>query len=138
MAYNPFQWCTSHIKNKRLSSKAHLFDKIQNKDFDYSNYFNEAEVVRKRAAFTFENTMKETGTYTMARVASRMDNIRAMKLYETAHKHEFGLLKELRSELEKQFGFDLWDDMMKQPPMDLEELYDFYCHEKMRRRGLDI
>ena len=115
-----------------------MFDKIQNKDFDYSNYFNEAEVVRKRAAFTFENTMKETGTYTMARVASRMDNIRAMKLYETAHKHEFGLLKELRSELEKQFGFDLWDDMMKQPPMDLEELYDFYCHEKMRRRGLDI
>ena len=60
MAYNPFQWWTSHIKNKRLSSKAHLFDKIQNKDFDYSNYFNEAEVVRKRAAFTFENTMKET------------------------------------------------------------------------------
>ena len=40
MAYNPFQWWTSHIKNKRLSSKAHLFDKIQNKDFDYSNYFN--------------------------------------------------------------------------------------------------
>jgi hypothetical protein len=27
---------------------------------------------------------------------------------------------------------------MKSKQMDLEQLYDFYCQEKMRRKGLDV
>ena len=137
MGYNPFQWWRTN-KKKRLPQSAHLFDKIQNGDFDYSHYYAEAGAVRERAASTFQKVMEETGTYGMARQAARMDNVRAMKLDEDAHRHEFTLLKELRDELHKEFGFDLWDEMMESDPMDLEELYDFYCHEKMRRRGLDV
>jgi hypothetical protein len=137
MSYNPFRWFTK-VKKKRLPQSAHLFDKIVNGDFNYSYYHTEAEEARIRANSTFEKVMKETGTYAMARQAARMDNIRAMKLDEEAHKDEFRLLKELRDELCSKFGFDLWDSIMESDPMDTEEVYDFYCQEKMRRRGLDI
>jgi len=82
--------------------------------------------------------MKETGTYSMARQAAKMKNVRALKLDDEGHKDEFRILKQLRDELQLQFGFDLWDEMMEQPPMNLEELYDYYCTEKMRRNGLDV
>jgi len=137
MSYNPFRWYTKG-KKKRLPQSAHLFDRILNGDFNLSHYYTEAEAARSRAASTFQTIMKETGTYSMARQAARMDNVRAMKLDEEAHKDEFRLLKELRDSLHNEFGFDLWDDMMEADPMDLEELYDFYCHEKMRRNGLDV
>ena len=137
MGYNPFQWWKKN-KKKRLPQSAHLFDKIQNGDYDYSHYYMEARAAREQAALTFQQVMEETGTYGMARQASRMNNVRAMKLEEEGHKHEFRLFKELREELHKEFGFDLWDDVMEAEPMDLEEMYDYYCHEKMRRRGLDV
>ena len=137
MSYNPFQWWRQG-KKKRLPQNAHLFDRIKNGDFDYSYYYAQAAASRDAYVTTFNQVMKETGTYSMARQAARMNNVRAMKLEEEGHKHEFKLLKELRDELRKEFGFDLWDEVMKAEPMDLEEMYDFYCHEKMRRRGLDI
>jgi len=137
MGYNPFKWYTKG-KKKRLAPSAHLFDKIQNGDFDYSHYFTEAEAARKEYASIFQQTMKETGTYSMARQAAKMKNVRALKLDDEGHKDEFRILKQLRDELQLQFGFDLWDEMMEQPPMNLEELYDYYCTEKMRRNGLDV
>ena len=137
MGYNPFRWYTNG-KKKRLPQSAHLFDRIQNGDFDYSHYFAEAEAARQEYASIFQKTMEETGTYSMARVAAKMKNVRALKLDEEAHRDEFRILKQLREELQTEFGFDLWDEMMESDPMDLEELYDFYCHEKMRRRGLDV
>ena len=137
MSYNPYKWYTKG-KKKRLPQSAHLFDKIQNGDFDYSHYYSEAEAARKEYASLFQTTMENTGDYGQARATARMKNVRALKLDEEGHAHEFRLLKELRDSLSAEFGFDLWDEMMEADPMDLEELYDFYCHEKMRRRGLDI
>ena len=49
MSYNPFRWYTKG-KKKRLPQSAHLFDRIQNGDFDYSHYYTEAEAARSRAA----------------------------------------------------------------------------------------
>jgi len=137
MAYNPYQWWKTN-KKKRLSQSAHLFDKIQNGDYNYSHYFTEAEASRQEYASLFQETMKRTGDYGQARAAAKMKNVRALKLDEEGHAHEIRLLTNLRNELREEFGFDLWDEMMKADPMDLEELYDYYCHEKMRRRGLDI
>lgn len=115
-----------------------MFDKIQNGDYNYSHYYSEAEEARKGYSSLFQQKMNETNDYAQARSFARMKNVRALKLDEEGHAHEIRLLHELRNSLEEEFGFDLWDDMMKQPPMDLEELYDYYCHERMRRRGLDI
>lgn len=137
MGYNKFRWFTKG-KKKRLPQSAHLFDRIQNGDFDYSHYFTEAEEARNEYSSIFQQVMKETGTYSMARQAAKMKNVRALKLDMEGHKDEFNILKQLREELYNEFGFDLWDDMMSEPPMDLEELYDYYCHEKMRRNGLDV
>jgi len=137
MAYNPYQWWKGN-KKRKLPQSAHLFDKIKNGDFNYSHYFTEAEASRQEYASLFQETMKRTGDYGQARATAKMKNVRALKLDEEGHAHEIRLLTNLRNELREEFGFDLWDEMMKADPMDLEELYDFYCHEKMRRRGLDI
>ena len=82
--------------------------------------------------------MENTGDYAQARYTARMKNVRALKLDEEAFKDEQKILKELKDSLHEEFGFCLWDKMMKSKQMDLEELYDFYCQEKMRREGLDI
>jgi hypothetical protein len=137
MAYNPYQWWKGN-KKRKLPQSAHLFDKITNGDFNYSHYFTEAEASRQEYASLFQETMKRTGDYGQARATAKMKNVRALKLDEEGHAHEIRLLTNLRNELREEFGFDLWDEMMKAEPMDLEELYDFYCHEKMCRRGLDI
>jgi hypothetical protein len=137
MGYNPFKWYTKG-KKKRLAPSAHLFDKIQNGDFDYSHYYTEAEEARKEYSSLFQKTMDETGDYAMARTAAKMKNVRALKLDEEAFKDEQKMLWSLKNELEEEFGFCLWDKMMKSKQMDLEELYDFYCKEKMRRKGLDV
>jgi anaerobic ribonucleoside-triphosphate reductase len=137
MGFNPFKWYTKG-KKKRLAPSAHLFDKIQNGDFDYSHYYTEAEEARKEYASLFQKTMDETGDYAMARTAAKMKNVRALKLDEEAFKDEQKMLWSLKNELEEEFGFCLWDKMMKSKQMDLEELYDFYCKEKMRRKGLDV
>jgi hypothetical protein len=137
MGYNPFKWYTKG-KKKRLPQSAHLFDKIQNGDFDYSHYYTEAEEARKEYSSLFQKTMDETGDYAMARSAAKMKNVRALKLDEEAFNDEQKMLWSLKNELEEEFGFCLWDKMMKSKQMDLEELYDFYCKEKMRRKGLDV
>ena len=137
MGYNPFRWYTKG-KKKRLPQSAHLFDKIQNGDFNYSHYYTEAEEARKEYSSLFQKTMENTGDYAQARYTARMKNVRALKLDEEAHNDEMKMLYELRSSLKEEFGFCLWDKMMKSKQMDLEGLYDFYCQEKMRREGLVI
>ena len=137
MGYNPFKWYTKG-KKKRLPQSAHLFDKIQNGDFNYSSYYTEAEAARQEYASLFLKTMDETGDYSMARTAAKMKNVRALKLDEEALLDEQRLQRDLRNELKDKFGFCLWDNMMDESPMDLEQLYDYYCHEEMRRKGLDV
>ena len=137
MGYNPFRWYTKG-KKKRLPQSAHLFDKIQNGDFDYSHYYSEAEEARKEYSSLFQKKMDETNDYSQARSFARMKNVRALKLDEEAHNDEMKMLYELRSSLKEEFGFDLWDKMMSEKPMNLEQLYDYYCQEKMRRKGLYI
>jgi hypothetical protein len=137
MGFNPFKWYTKG-KKKRLPQSAHLFDKIQNGDFDYSHYYKEAEEARKEYSSLFQKTLDETGDYAAARWKAKMKNVRALKLDEEAFNDEQKMLWSLKNELREEFGFCLWDKMMKSKQMDLEELYDFYCKEKMRRKGLDV
>src|SRR6056300_2105106 len=92
MGYNPFKWYTKG-KKKRLAPSAHLFDKIQNGDFDYSHYYTEAEAARQEYASLFQKTMSETGDYAMARTTAKMKNVRALKLDEEAFNDEQKILR---------------------------------------------
>ena len=143
MGYNPYRWYTKG-KKKRLPQSAHLFDKIKNGDFNYSHYYTEAEEARSEYSSLFQSVMKNYkgddywGYYNEARNKARMKNVRALKLDEEGFKDEQKILKELKDSLYEEFGFCLWDKMMKAKQMDLEELYDYYCKEEMRRKGLDV
>ena len=142
MGYNPYRWYTKG--KKKLTFGAHLFDKIKNGDFNYSHYYTEAEEARSEYSSLFQSVMKNYkgddywGYYNEEKGTKRMKNVRALKLDEEGFKDEQKILKELKDSLYEEFGFCLWDKMMKAKQMDLEELYDYYCKEEMRRKGLDV
>lgn len=124
MAYNKFRWFTKQRKRK-LPKSAPLLQRIQNGDFEYSIYFNEVEQVKKEAEKIYEDVMNNALIDDMnqreheALDSSRMKRVRALKLMEEADKDENRLLRDLREELTKEFGVDLWDK----------------AHEKQRGKG---
>ena len=148
MGYNPYRWWASGKKKKKLSVKEHLYDRIKNGDFDYSYYYSEAEAARKQSSDLYNSVMDgyykggEKGDYwgyvNEARQKSYMKNVRAMKLDAEGHMDEMKILNQLKKELEAHFGFCLWDEMMNKKAMDAEQLFDFYCNEQMKRKGLFI
>ena len=124
MAYNPYRWFTKQRKRK-LPKSAPLLQRIQNGDFEYSIYFNEVDQVRKEAQQVFDDVMKNALISDMkqreheANLSSKMKRVRALKLMEEADKDEKRILRDLRDELTKEFGVDLWDK----------------AHEKQRGKG---
>ena len=146
MGYNPYRWWTSGKKKKKLSVKEHLYDRIKNGDFDYSYYYSEAEAARKQSSDLYNSVMDgyykggEKGDYwgyvNEARQKSYMKNVRANKLDEEGHRDEIKTLDLLKKELEKEFGFCLWDKVMKSRLMDAEQVYEFYLIEKLNRQSL--
>lgn len=124
MAYNKFRWFTKQRKRK-LPKSAPLLQRIQNGDFEYSIYFDEVKQVRKEAEKIYEDVMNNSLIDDMvqrkneALESSKMKRVRALKLMEEADKDENRILRDLREELTKEFGVDLWDK----------------AHEKQRGKG---
>ena len=124
MAYNKFRWFTKQRKRK-LPKSAPLLQRIQNGDFEYSIYFDEVNQVRKEAQKVYDSVMEnaliddENQRRNEALDSSRMKRVRALKLMEEADKDENRILRDLREELTKEFGVDLWDK----------------AHEKQRGKG---
>ena len=124
MAYNPFRWFTTQRK-KRLPKSRPLLERIQNGDYDYSIYFEEAEWNRQEAKRIFDDVMKNALISNLkqreheANLSSKMKRVKALRLFEEGAKDEERILRELREELEKEFGVDLWDT----------------AHEKQRGKG---
>jgi len=124
MAYNKFRWFTKQRKRK-LPKSAPLLQRIQNGDFEYSIYFDEVKQVRNEAQKVYDSVMENALIDDMnqreheALDSSRMKRVRALKLMEEADKDENRILRDLREELTKEFGVDLWDN----------------AHEKQRGKG---
>ena len=145
MGYNKFRWWTNGRK-KKLSVKQPLIERINNGDFDYSYYYSEAEAARKLASAIYDGVMEGYyknpnsddywGYVNEARQKSYMKNVRANKLDEEGHRDEIKTLDLLKKELEKEFGFCLWDTIMKSRLMDAEQVYEFYLIEKLNRQSL--
>jgi two-component SAPR family response regulator len=118
MAYNKFRWFTQQRKRKLPKSRP-LLERIQNGDFEYSIYFDEAKNVRESAEKVYNDVMQnalisnERQKENEANLSSRMKRVRALKLMEEADKDERNILKELQDELTKEFGIDLWDKAME-------------------------
>lgn len=134
MAYNKFRWWTKGRVNKPLKADAPLLLKIRNGDFNYSYMFAEATEMRNTATKAYEQTYSNYGgtdeknRIEAALEASRMKRIKALKLELEAAKDEEKILWNLRQELKKEFGKDLWDKAMERQrgKGTLEDLYEWY------------
>tara|TARA_B100002019_G_C20883682_1_gene409967 strand:+ start:141 stop:575 length:435 start_codon:yes stop_codon:yes gene_type:complete len=142
MAYNKYRWWTNG-KRKTLSVKSHLWDRIQNGDFELSHYYTEEKAARKQSSDLYNEIMSKCpdggdywGYEYEARQKTYLKNVRANKLAEEGHRDELKILASLKKELEKEFGFCLWDKAMNSRLMDVEELYEFYLIERLKRQSL--
>jgi len=139
MAYNKFRWWSKGRPNKPLSNRAHLFDKLENREYERSYMFKELEDERARAEKLYQegyNSYKGTDEFGKRYVGydnSRMARVRCMKLFEEAHKDEEKILDKLFSDFSTWFGVDLESIIMDLPAMDTEELYQ-YLNETYPRR----
>jgi sulfatase maturation enzyme AslB (radical SAM superfamily) len=136
MAYNPFRWYTNgNYRKKPLKSNAPLLLRIKNGDFDYSPFFLEA-VDNQKLYDDMYNQYMETSTISNindrkveAHQYAKMKRIKAQKLMEKGVDEENVRLKQLRSELYKEFGEDLWEEAMESKlggKVNTEDLYHWY------------
>ena len=134
MSYNKYRWWTKGRAKKPLPTNAPLLLKIRNGDFNYSYMFAEATEMRNTAIKAYEQTYNNYGgtdernRIDAALEASRMKRVKALKLELEAGADEEKILWNLRQELKKEFGKDLWDKAMERQrgKGTLEDLYEWY------------
>lgn len=139
MAYNRFRWWSKGRPGKPLSDRAHIWDKIENNEYELSYMFKELEDERARAqklyneAYSSYKGSDEFGKRYVGYDNSRMARVRCMKLMEEAHKDEEKILAKLIADFSSWFGIDLEQILETIPPMDTKELYQ-YLNETYPRR----
>ena len=135
MGYNPFRWYTSGKYRKRpLKSKAPLLLKIRNGDFESSPFFREAkdnEELYQKMYDDFMMTSKienKNDREVEAHQFAKMKRIKAQKLMEKGLEEEQIRLRQLRLELESEFGKDLWEKSLEKQrgKGTTEDLYWWY------------
>lgn len=139
MSYNRFQWWRSSLKRKSrpLTGKnVTLEEKIAHGDYDYPDSYLEAIFsVEADIADVTQSIQKEykgrseQGLNQDIRDATRMKNVRKIKLELEMYEKEAQLLHNLRRELNLKFGVDLWDKIGTVDHAEMktvEDLYQFY------------
>ena len=134
MSYNKYRWWTKGRTTKPLPANAPLLLKIRNGDYNYSYMFAEATEMRNTAIKSYEQTYTNYGgtdeknRIEAALEASRMKRVKALKLELEAAMDEEKILWNLRQELKKEFGKDLWDKAMERQrgKGTIEDLYEWY------------
>lgn len=123
--YDRFMWWRSYTpKNKPLSPRASLKDKILNGDFDMASYKYEAEVVEHRMNEKYVQHMGDPGRFNEE---TSLDRARRKRLLEDFEKDENTKLQELK----KQFliFFKIKEDQYDQEVMNVDlDLIDFYYY----------
>jgi len=140
MSYNRFQWWRSTLKRKGrpLSSKsASLKDRIRHGDFDLPvEYFeaifsieSEMEYIAQTLTKNFKGN-SEQGLAQDIRDATRMKNVRKLKLELELLQKEEALLHSLRHALLAEFKVDLWEEIGTLDHKDLNSVEDLYAYYK--------
>lgn len=135
MAYNPFRWYTQgKYRKKPLKKASPLLSKIRNGDFESSPFFREAKDNEKLYDKMYNEFMEsshiadENDRKVEAHQHAKMKRIKAQKLMEKGLEEELTRLKELRSELTREFGKDLWEESLERQrgKGTTEDLYFWY------------
>ena len=127
-------------KKEALKGKSFLLQQIEHGDYDASDYYNQALNEMKLCK---QEQAKTTAAW-MAGADSlqhKLDEIerkyikRYNKLMEDHHKDEVRIIHKLKTELQKEFGMDVWAEALKKDVnQDLVRLYHNYkklAHEKL-------
>lgn len=135
MGYNPFRWYTQgKYRKKPLKKSSPLLLKIRNGDFEHSPFYREAKDNHKLYDKMFNEFMEtshiadENDRRVEAHQHAKMKRIKAHKLEEKALEEELSRLKELREELKREFGKDLWEKSLERQrgKGTTEDLYFWY------------
>jgi hypothetical protein len=135
MGYNPFRWYTQgKYRKKPLKSNAPLLLRIQNGDFELSPFYYEArdndKLYDKMYNEYIQNSHSKEEHYIKheAHQHSKMKKIKAEKLREKALEEELTRLHELKTELQLEFGKDLWEKSLERQrgKGTTEDLYWWY------------
>ena len=120
MGYNPFRWYTQgKYRTKPLKKNSPLLLKIQNGDFEYSPFFlaakdNDKLYDEMHQQFMDTSLLKDMNDKRVeAHQFARMKRIKANKLMEKGVEEEQSRLYELKTELQLEFGKDLWDKCLQ-------------------------
>ena len=149
MGYNPYRWYTKGNRKKPLKKSEPLLLRIQNGDYEYSPYFLEAKEVEKEGLKMVEFLMKtlhisdELERYQEAMERTKMKRVKRLKLMEVGEEEENKRLRELRIELTKEFGKDLWEKSLERQrgKGTTEDLYFWYkkqCKLRMTKSEYQI
>lgn len=121
MGRNTFNWWRRNRKRKTLPKSAPLLSRINNGDFELSQYWNEAnfELDTKHKLTNFEQDRGQKLGLKYETIRQNVFNAtdqyqrRYNRLLNDFFEDEDRLLKELRESLYKEFGKDLWDKCME-------------------------
>jgi len=121
--YDRFMWWRSYTsKNKPLSNRATLRDRILNGDFDTSPFKFEAEIVEHRINNKWLELRNDSGRYVEE---TSMDRSRRKRLLEDFNKDEINKLEELKKSF--LLTFKITDELYEKEILNTElELIDFY------------
>jgi hypothetical protein len=138
MSYNPFRYFTEGKYRRRpLKAKFPLLLKIRNGDFEYSPYFREAKDNEKLYDGIYNGFMETSKINDIfdrrheAHQLAKMKRIKAQKLMEVGVNEENIRLRQLRTELESEFGKDLWEKCLEKQrgKGTTEDMYWWYKKE---------
>ena len=138
---SPFYWWRRFRVHKSLKPSAKLIDKIENGDFDYPQFFKEAEYEMhwmKEELEEFVNNYKgfqDPRTDTQYMDIERKYYKRRTKLFEDGYNTELDRLNRLVDALHKTFGLDKFEirSMMEEFPHNLKKFY-FHCKDVARTK----
>jgi hypothetical protein len=137
MSYNKFRWWSRGRNVKPLPEKTPLLLKILNGDYEYSYMFEEAKSHREEAKLAYEKAYKnyigntESGRIEAAMNVGRMKRVKAVKAEIEAGIDELRILDKLKRELEKEFGYDYWDEIMFGTVFDGNTLELYYRYKQL-------
>lgn len=121
MGRNTFNWWRRNKKRRTLKKTAPLLLRIENGDFELSQYWDEAnlELDTKQRLTEFE---EERGKRMGLRYETIRQNVfnatdqyqrRYNRLFKDFTEDEDRMLDDLRESLKKEFGKDMWDKCME-------------------------
>ena len=134
--YNRFHWWRSYVdKNKPMSNRSPLRDRILNGDFGLASYKFEAEVVEHRMNERFAELYTDMGRYVEETSLDRARRKRLLEDYETDEKRKLNDLAKSFSDLIGLTKEKIFDELVEYNDT-LIEFYYFITEKYPRKNGI--